>query len=323
MASTTPPFAVPSSLVSTMPVTPSASLNCRACASAFWPWLASSTSRTSCGAAASSRPITRFTFLSSSIRLALRVQTSGGIGDQDVDAARLRRLHRVEDDRRRIGAGRLGDHRHVVALAPDLQLLDRGGAERVAGGEQHLQPSSPAAARELADRRRLAGAVDADDEDHERPACPSITSGRARRRQDLEHRAAQRLQQRVEIARARCVRPVRAVRSSMRFRRLDADVGGDQSRLELVEHAVVDAAAGHQVREIVGQPRIAAVEPRAQSRDQAGTRLGSRPRSRRLGLGLRLEAEKSHEPRSRVHRGAIRSGWGALARGLPRRPAIS
>ena len=69
IASTMPPFAVPSSLVSTMPVTPSASLNCRAWASAFWPWPASSTSSTSCGADGSIRPSTRFTFFSSSIRL--------------------------------------------------------------------------------------------------------------------------------------------------------------------------------------------------------------------------------------------------------------
>src|SRR4029453_12625467 len=47
---TMPPFAVPSSFVSTMPVTPTDSWNCRACASAFCPWPASSTSRTSCGA---------------------------------------------------------------------------------------------------------------------------------------------------------------------------------------------------------------------------------------------------------------------------------
>ena len=33
------------------------------------------------------------------------MQTTGGIGDQHVDAARLGRLHRIEDDRGGIGAG--------------------------------------------------------------------------------------------------------------------------------------------------------------------------------------------------------------------------
>jgi hypothetical protein len=61
-----------------------------------------------------------------------------------------------------------GDHRRADPVAPDLQLLDRGGAEGVAGGEQHaiillLQPVG-----ELADRRRLARAVDADHQDHVR-----------------------------------------------------------------------------------------------------------------------------------------------------------
>ena len=50
MATTTPPFAVPSSLVSTMPVTPLVSVNLRACSSPFCPVVASSTSSTSCGA---------------------------------------------------------------------------------------------------------------------------------------------------------------------------------------------------------------------------------------------------------------------------------
>src|SRR6266478_1021593 len=68
MAITMPPLAVPSSLVSTSPVTPTAWWNCCAWASAFCPWLASSTSSTSWGAVGSTRWITRLIFLSSSIR---------------------------------------------------------------------------------------------------------------------------------------------------------------------------------------------------------------------------------------------------------------
>ena len=61
------------------------------------------------------------------------VQTTGGVGDQHVDATGLGGLHGVEDHRSRVGAGVLGDHRDLVALAPDLQLLDGGGAEGVTG----------------------------------------------------------------------------------------------------------------------------------------------------------------------------------------------
>src|SRR5690348_17921482 len=56
MAQTTPPLAVPSSFVSTSPVSPSASSNAFTCAIAFWPVLASSTSSTSCGASACALP---------------------------------------------------------------------------------------------------------------------------------------------------------------------------------------------------------------------------------------------------------------------------
>ena len=58
---------------------------------------------------------------------------------------------------------------HAGALGPALELLDRGGAERVGGADQDLLAERLAQVPgELADRRRLAGAVDADDEDHGR-----------------------------------------------------------------------------------------------------------------------------------------------------------
>src|SRR5690606_4350627 len=50
-ANTTPPFAVPSSLVTTSPVTPAAAWNWRSWLSAFWPVVPSITISTSCGAA--------------------------------------------------------------------------------------------------------------------------------------------------------------------------------------------------------------------------------------------------------------------------------
>jgi hypothetical protein len=70
IAASTPPLAVPSSLVMTSPVSCSASSNACTCASAFWPVLPSMTSSTSCGAPASALPMTRLIFFSSSIRCA-------------------------------------------------------------------------------------------------------------------------------------------------------------------------------------------------------------------------------------------------------------
>src|SRR5690606_31398677 len=68
MAATAPPFAVPSSFVTTSPVSPSASSKALTWRTAFCPVLASITRSVSWGAVGSARPITRFTLRSSSMR---------------------------------------------------------------------------------------------------------------------------------------------------------------------------------------------------------------------------------------------------------------
>ena len=78
-----------------------------------------------------------------------------------------RRLHGVEGEARGIGAGRPRDDRGADALAPDRQLLDGRGAERVAGREHDRVALARGDGAELADGRGLARAVDADDEDDE------------------------------------------------------------------------------------------------------------------------------------------------------------
>lgn len=71
IANTTPPFAVPSSLVIASADTSVAAVNCLACSTAFCPVLPSSTNNTSCGASGIFLPITRHILLSSSIKPAL------------------------------------------------------------------------------------------------------------------------------------------------------------------------------------------------------------------------------------------------------------
>ena len=67
-AASTPPLAVPSSLVMIRPVKPMASSKALTCASAFCPILPSSTRMISCGAPSRALFATRLTFFSSSIR---------------------------------------------------------------------------------------------------------------------------------------------------------------------------------------------------------------------------------------------------------------
>ena len=74
----------------------------------------------------------------------------------------------VEDDGRRIGAFFVAHDLGARALRPDRQLLGGCGAKRVAGDEHDRMPALALLRGELADRRRLAGAVDADDQHHVR-----------------------------------------------------------------------------------------------------------------------------------------------------------
>ena len=79
--------------------------------------------------------------------------------------ARFGGLHRVEEHRRRIAARLVLDDFGAGAVAPDLQLLDGGGAKRVGRRQQHGLALRAQGVRQLADGGGLADAVDADHQD--------------------------------------------------------------------------------------------------------------------------------------------------------------
>ena len=68
----------------------------------------------------------------------LVLQAPRSVDQQHVDALLLRRRQRIEGEARGIRALRAGNDRHLVALAPDLELLDCRGTKGVAGGQHHL-----------------------------------------------------------------------------------------------------------------------------------------------------------------------------------------
>ena len=91
------------------------------------------------------------------------VQAAGGVDQQDVGPLAARAL--VSASKARPAASVLGGPEitgAAGALAPDLQLLHRGGAERVAGDQHGVSALLAIVLREFADGRGLAGAVDAD-----------------------------------------------------------------------------------------------------------------------------------------------------------------
>jgi hypothetical protein len=136
MAAMTPPLAVPSSLVRTRPVTLIALSKALTCCQGVLADVGVEHQQRfvrALGLGLLDHPAHLGDFFH---QVQLGRQAAGGVGQHDVDAARLGGGNGIEDHGRRV-AGFLRDDRHVVALAPGLQLLAGSGAEGVAGGQQH------------------------------------------------------------------------------------------------------------------------------------------------------------------------------------------
>ena len=169
MASAMPPFAVPSSFVRTIPSTGTASEKSLAWRRPFWPVVASTVSSVSCGALGHLLADDAADLAQLGHEVVLVVQPPGRVDDDDVGAALAAAGDGVERDRPGIGPLRAGDDLAAGALRPALELLDGGGAEGVGGAEHDVEAElALQVPGELADRRRLAGAVDADGHDHRR-----------------------------------------------------------------------------------------------------------------------------------------------------------
>ena len=173
-------------------MTPTASPKSRACWRPFWPVVASTTRSVSCGAP-SSRDGDHAAHLGELLHeVRLRVEAAGGVDDDDVAAARRRRVERVVRDGGRVAAALGADEVRARALRPDLELLLRRGAVRVGRGDEDGAAVLGELRGELADRRRLAGAVDADDEDHGGRRARGRASAARRRARRPRRRDARR-----------------------------------------------------------------------------------------------------------------------------------
>ena len=93
--------------------------------------------------------------------LRARVQTAGGIDEHQVTAALIGLVEHVIAHARRIGAAVTLDNRYAGTLPPHIELLDGGGAEGVGRTDHHVLAAGSHGARDLTDRRGLAGTVNA------------------------------------------------------------------------------------------------------------------------------------------------------------------
>ena len=92
----------------------------------------------------------------------LGVQPARGVHDDGIEPARRGRVDGVERDRGGIAARRARHAGHAEPIGPDLELADGAGAIGIGRGEQHLPAFALEPPGELGGGGGLAGAVDAD-----------------------------------------------------------------------------------------------------------------------------------------------------------------
>ena len=321
MPMTTPPFAVPSSFVSTMPVTPSASWNWRAWAIAFWPFVASRTSSTSCGAPSAALRDDALHLLQLLHERRLRVEPAGGVAEDDVHAAPA--APRWTASKQTLAGSAPSLPRTIGradALGPDLELLARGGAERVARAEQDLVArragASPRACRWSSSCPEPFTPTTMTTHGRAAPTCErrARRAGAPSSGEDARDLLAERGLQPLGVRELRRLRTRSRAVSRRPRRGLHADVGGEQDLLEVGEDASSTTCRPGEERV---QPRH---EAAARLLEPGGERLA------RLGLGARgaappprggapppPRAPAARPPRARARSSSSRSRAPALA----------
>ena len=163
----------------------------------------------------------------------------------------------------------LGDDLNGVALTPHLQLFNRRGAEGIAGGEQHRLALTLQALGQFANGSGLAGAVDADHQDHIRLARRVDRQRLAHRLKDRPHVLAQGAHQRLTVAEL-LARDALAQTADNTLGRLDPDIGHQQLGLQLLEQIIIDATPGlDQVAQVGVEYRAGARQAALEAVEQA------------------------------------------------------
>jgi hypothetical protein len=183
---------------------------------------------------------------------------------------RARAASSVEDDRSRVTPAL---HRQIGfgALRPDLQLLFGGGAPGIGGAEQHRPPVLAELLRELSDRGRLAGAVDADDENHARRRGQVERAGLAEHVGDLLRERSTEVAELVA-----CLEPADELGGGA-----DAHIALDQGLLEPLPVLVVSGIEGRS-GELAGEGAPAFAERVTEPSEEALLLLGGLRRAFRI-----------------------------------------
>ena len=229
-----PPRAVPSSLVMTRPVTPAVFRNTSTCDSAFCPTVASSTSSTACGAVGVDLLHHPHDLVQLVHQPALFCRRPA-VSTSSTSAPRA--LRRGAAPRRRGPAASAPGSRAITGApvrSPQILSCSIAAARKVSPAASiTLRPSARNLRGELADGRGLAGAVDADHQDHERLCAASIASGLRDRRQHLLDLGGE---DRLHLVGAMpCRSGPRRSLVAIRAGDVDAEIGADQHFLDLLD----------------------------------------------------------------------------------------
>src|SRR6478672_5274766 len=200
----------------------------------------------------------------------LVVEAAGGVDDDDVDLLLDACLDGVERHRGRVGTVLVGPHGgDPDTSAPRLELVGRRSAEGVGRTEEDLAVLGHEDAGELADGRRLAGAVDAHDEDDGGPVADAAARDATVHvgLDECEQVLAEPAADGGLVGGAVDLDPG-AQRVDELHGRLDAEVRGDEGVLDLLPRLLVELAAREQGEQALpdrgvgpGQTRPEALQP--------------------------------------------------------------
>ena len=164
------------------------------------------------------------------------------IDNENIGALFFRRRQRVVGEAGGVGIGRRRHHRRAGPIAPDFELLDRGGAERVARRQDDAFALVAKQLGELADGGGLAAAIGADHQNDGR-----LVGGVER--ESLFHRQKEGLddlsQGGADFVGGDFLVELGVTQARRRlFRQAPAEIGGDQQFLQLRQRLVVEPPLG-------------------------------------------------------------------------------
>ena len=165
-----------------------------------------------------------------------RMQAPRGIDEHEVASQLLGAFYDVIAHACRVASTLALHDLDTAALAPDVELLDGGGAEGVARAYEHLAAAKRSLIGKLADRRGLARAVDAHEEHADGIHAERIGVGLGKETADF---VSEHVEHGVRIGQ-RLARGLVAQTVDDLHRRLGAQIAQDERFLEVVPEIIVE-----------------------------------------------------------------------------------